>query len=170
MKYSTILKFLILCLYQFSCENRGNKHEPLENDIKISQVKDTMSKVPPITPAATITSETFKISAHLVYDDGSLSAFDILNDKSIALWNIVAGGGDAAKASESIQISLEGKLHDLNVTVKNGSNLIEHGNFGQYTRAYDFVVLKTGCEKVVITVNEKNNIIYNDTIQFHCGE
>jgi hypothetical protein len=65
-------------------------------DVKLTEVKHDSIKEPPVPPAPT----GLNVSAYLIYKDSTSSTFDVLNDKTIALWNTIIGAGDAGKPSE----------------------------------------------------------------------
>jgi len=111
-----------------------------------------------------------KVSAHLIYVDGTLSAFDVLNDKTIALWNIVAGGGDALKPSNKTKINLSGNTDSLNIIIKNGRRLVIDTTIIHFIKNVEYVIENTGCSEVFIKILRNKTPVYNDTIPFHCGE
>ena len=115
------------------------------------------------------TKAGFKVSAYLIYDDGTLSSFDVLNDKTIALWNVIAGGGDALKPSNNTKISFAGNLDSLNIKIKNGRKpVIDTILFSNSVVTY--TIKNTGCEEIYIGIVKNKKTIYKDTIPFHCGE
>lgn len=110
------------------------------------------------------------VSAYLIYNDGSLSAFDVLNNKTVALWNVVAGGGDALKPSEKTTIRLSGNLEDLNIQIRNGRNLAVDTTITHSDKEVEYVVNNTGCDEVSIDIVRGNKPVYSNAIPFHCGE
>ena len=132
-------------------------------DIKLSEVSN--EKQPPPPPPSGL-----KVSAHLVFDDSTVSSFDVLNDKSIALWNTIIGGGDATKPSNKVKVTLLGKLDSMNVKIYNGKKLVENENIRQFSGEYEFMISDVGCEEVAVLVSKQKKILFRDTIPFHCGE
>ena len=111
-----------------------------------------------------------KATAHLIYKDGALSKFDILNDKSVALWNVIAGGGEAEKSSDKVQLVLSGTMDSLSVFVKNGKKTeVDEKNV---TIAGDkiYKLNNTGCDDVIVDIQRNAVVKYRDTISFRCGE
>lgn len=113
-------------------------------------------------------SSALKVSAQLIYDDGSLADFDAF-DKTKALWNVVAAGGDAAKPSNSTKISLMGNLEGVNVLVRNGKKKVVDTVIAK-GGPVEYVISGTGCMEVYVTVTKSKKLLYNDTIPFRCGE
>src|SRR5262245_29964877 len=98
MKAFVSLWLFIVVLF-FGCRDRNadvNKETEINksHDTLTKPARDNVSGIPP--PKSDLI-----VSAYLIYNDGTLSTFDILNDKTVALWNVVAGGGDALKPSDS---------------------------------------------------------------------
>jgi hypothetical protein len=110
------------------------------------------------------------ISAHLIYEDGTLSSFDVLKDKSLALWNVTAGGGDAIKPSDSTKITFRGNLDSLTIKIKNGSRPAVDTFIVHLNKEIYYTIKETGCSEVYVDVTRKNKLFYRDTIPFHCGE
>lgn len=111
--------FLLFGLLFFSCN--GTTQVKVE-DVKLTEIKSDKAKDPPIPPAPT----GLKVSAFLIYKDSTTSTFDVLNDKTKALWNTIIGAGDAEKPSERTKIVLTGKLDGLKVTIYNGKRKVEN--------------------------------------------
>jgi hypothetical protein len=132
--------------------------------VTLSEIESVEEPVPPPPPSI------LKVSAHLIFDDSTESSFDVLNDKSIALWNTISGGGDATKPSNKVKITLLGKLDSINVKIYNGKKLAENENIKQFAGEYEFVIHDTGCEEVAVIVSQQKEVIFNETIPFHCGE
>jgi hypothetical protein len=128
------------------------------------QTKEQKNSVAPSFPAE------LKVSAYLIYQNGSNSDFDILNDKSIALWNTIIGGGDAEQASEKVLVKFTGQLDSLNVVVykaeKAGPTLKLPSSFSNY----EYVIHDTGCEELKIVVSKLDKEVYRGVIPFRCGE
>ena len=109
-----------------------------------------------------------KVSAHLIYEDGTLSSFDVLNNDTIALWNTIIGEGSAEKPSENTKISLAGDLQNVNLLIKSGKRSID--TTVSTGKQFDYVLKSTGCSEVYVTVRKDKKVLYNDTIPFQCGE
>lgn len=155
---SIILSVIFLLL---GCRDR-TKPNNIES-LKVYEHNDS------ITPKKN-KQHTLKVSAHLIYDDGTASSFDVLNDKSIALWNTIIGSGDALKPSSNTRINLLGNLDSLNLRIKNGNKLILDTIIFHSLKEFEYTIKNTGCEEVYVAVFKNKKNLYNDTIPFHCGE
>lgn len=133
------------------------------NDSSVKPVHDSL-----VRPSSS--RSYLKVSAYLIYDDGTLSTFDVLNDKSIALWNVIGGEGDALKPSSSTKVSLDGNLDSLSVKIKNGRKLVIDTIVMHFEKHLEYVVRKTGCAEVNVNVTRNKKLVLNDTIPFRCGE
>lgn len=159
MKFFLSLTPLILVLL-LNCKG---KNAPKTEYTQSNEAQQSMNK--------TSRQQTgLKISAHLIYDDGTISTFDVLNDKTIALWNVIAGGGDALKPSNSTKVNLNGNIDSINIKIKNGSKLIIDTAIIHLNGDAEYVIKNTGCSEVYINITKSKKVIYNDTIPFHCGE
>jgi hypothetical protein len=163
MTASKTLYIFIVGLLFFSCN--GTTQIKVE-DVKLTEVKDDKTKDPPIPQAPT----GLKVSAFLIYKDSTTSTFDVLNDKTIALWNTIIGAGDAEKPSERTKIVLTGKLDNLKVTIYNGKRKVESKQLPNFSGDFEFIINNTGCEEVKVTVTKFDKQIYKGTIPFRCGE
>lgn len=110
------------------------------------------------------------VSAYLIYNDGTLSSFDVLNNDTVMLWNAVAGGGDVLKPSHSTKFIVAGKIDSLDIKVKVGDELRFEKELRDTGNKFEFVVKGTGCALVSLNITKTNRLILNDTIDFHCGE
>ena len=119
MTATKYLYFLFFGLLLLSCN--GTTQVKVQ-DVKLTEVKNENSKEPLIPPAPT----GLKVSAYLIYKDSTTSTFDVLNDKTKALWNTIIGAGDAEKPSERTKLILSGKLDSLKVTIYNGKKKVEN--------------------------------------------
>jgi len=158
------LILLILCtVYVYGCKNKSKEKTP---DIKLVSIQQEESKhpVPPPPPPA------LNVSAYLIYDDGSVSDFDVLNDKSKALWNTIIGAGDAEKPSQKVKLIFRGAYDSINIKVKNGKKLVLNKKNLSFTGKLGFIIENTGCDEVFITVTKNKTTILQDDIPFHCGE
>jgi hypothetical protein len=157
-----ILAFLVGLLF-FSCN--GTTQVKVQ-DVKLTEVKSDKNQDPPIPPAPT----GLKVSAYLIYKDSTTSTFDVLNDKTIALWNTIIGAGDAVKPSERTKIILTGKLDNLKVTIYNGKRKVESKQLPSFSGDFEFIINNTGCEEVKVTVTRFDKQVYKGAIPFRCGE
>lgn len=163
MTASKHLYFLFFGLLLLSCNSTT---QVKVQDLKLTEVKNDNTKEPSIPPAPT----GLKVSAYLIYKDSTTSTFDVLNDKTKALWNTIIGAGDAEKPSERTKIVLTGKLDSLKVTIYNGKRKIENRKLPNFSGDYEFIINDTGCEKVKVIVTKLDKIVYQGTIPFRCGE
>jgi hypothetical protein len=160
--------FLLVALLPFSCKDKSaSDRKGIDaskgNDSVVKPVRDSIAK--PSLPRAYL-----KVSAHLIYNDGTLSTFDVLNDKSIVLWNVIAGEGDALKPSSSTKINLDGTIDSLNIRIKNGHKLEIDTIIIHVEKPLEYIINKTGCVEINVNVTRNKKLIYNDTIPFRCGE
>lgn len=72
----------------------------------------------------TTAPEGIKVSAYLVYKNGTISTFDVLNTRAV-LWNTIIGGGDAENTSEQTKVVLAGRLDSLEMTIYNGKGKVK---------------------------------------------
>jgi hypothetical protein len=127
-----------------------------------NDVRDTIA-------TASLPSAALKVTAHLIYKDGTLSAFDVLNDKSVGLWNTIIGAGDALQPSECTKLSLSGDPDSLHVKITNGHQFVVD-TMVVANKEWQYIINNTGCDKVYVHITKSNRVVYNDTIPFHCGE
>ena len=163
MTATKYLYFLFFGLLLLSCN--GTTQVKVQ-DVKLTEVKNENSKEPLIPPAPT----GLKVSAYLIYKDSTTSTFDVLNDKTKALWNTIIGAGDAEKPSERTKIVLTGKLDSLKVTIYNGKRKVENQKLPNFSGDYEFIINDTGCEEVKVIVTKLDKIVYQGKIPFKCGE
>jgi len=157
-------KNLIIILFGtllFSCS--GKKQVKFE-DVKLTEVKKEI-KAPLLT-----TPTELKVSAYLIFTDNTFSTFDVLNDKTITLWNTIIGEGDALKDSNKTLIKLTGNFDGLKVTVYNGKKKVINQNLSNVNGKWEFEIHDTGCEKVKVIVTKLDKVVYQGTIPFTCGE
>ncbi len=151
---ATLIGFLTL-----ACAEKSKR-------IVISDVSFENVKAEEVPEAPT----TLQISAYLVFDDQTISSVDILNDKTITLWNTIIGAGDAIKPSHSIKIILKGKHDNLNIKVINGKKTVINQKIVPLNDSTEFIVRNTGCEKVKVIISKNAKPIYENSIPFECGE
>lgn len=144
----------------FKCKS---KSEAKQNDSKNT---DTITNV----VKSSRPQSALKVSAYLIYDDGTFSTFDVLNDKTIALWNTIIGSGDALKPSNSTKVNLSGNLDSLSIKIKNGNKLVVDTIILHSNKDVKYIIKNTGCDEVYVNVTKNKKVVYNDTIPFHCGE
>ena len=145
----------------FSCS--GKKQVKVE-DVKLKEVKKEIKA--PLLPTPT----ELKVSAYLIFTDSTFSTFDVLNDKTITLWNTIIGEGDALKPSNKTEIKLTGTFDGIKVIVYNGKQKVINQNLSNVTGSWEFVIHDTGCKKVKVVVTKLDKVVYQGTIPFTCGE
>lgn len=160
--YKNILPFFVGLLF-FSCN--GATQDKVQ-DLKLTEVKSDKTQDPPVPPAPT----ELKVSAYLIYKDSTTSTFDVLNDRTIALWNTIIGAGDAVKPSERTKIIVTGKLDNLKVTIYNGKRNVESKQLPNFSGDFEFIINNTGCEEVKVIVTKLDKEVYKGAIPFKCGE
>ena len=161
MTRPNILRQLIIGLLFLGC---NSKTEMKVQKVQLTPVdKNYDVPIPPAPPS-------LKVSAYLIYDDGSVSSFDALNDKTKALWNVIIGAGDAEKSSTSTKIKLTGQLDGLRIKIINGKKKVVDQNLPNFSGDHEFIIKNTGCEVVKIYVTKKDKLVFKNDIDFHCGE
>jgi hypothetical protein len=156
-----VLRHLSIVLLLLGCNtNTAVKVE------KVEVTKVDKEREVPIPPAPTGLS----VSAYLVYADSSISTFDVLNDKTKALWNTIIGAGDAGQPSTSTKIKLTGQLYSLRVIIFNGRRKVIDEKLPNFSGDYDFILKDTGCEEVKVNVTKRGISLFKGDIPFHCGE
>ena len=145
------------------------------NDTSTQPAKDTtvdsIKHVAGVIPAPPFAPpQDLKVKARLVYADGTLSKFDVLNDKSVALWNVIIGGGDAEQHSDKVKLILSGSFDSLSVVVKNGKKVAINEKNVTVSGDKIYQLSNTGCEEVIVDIQRNAVVKYHDTIPFRCGE
>lgn len=123
-----------------------------------------------IVAADTLSHTPLQVAALLVYKDGSLSSFDVLNDKTKALWNVIIGEGDAEKPSEQVKILITGSADSIDIVVKQSKKKVLNKTMLAIRDSVSFIIDNTGCDEVFVTVSKQKAILYKGKIEFHCGE
>jgi hypothetical protein len=165
MKYKYYL-ILFLLSFSFSC-----KHDMKVEKVKLEVVvEESLPEPPPPPPPQSVQDTAVSVKAHLVYKDGSMSSFDVLNDKSIALWNTIIGGGDAEKPSEKLAVILTGNLKNLHINITKRDKRVLNKDINIATRSQKFIINDTGCDIVKVEVSKDKKIIFKDEVPFRCGE
>ena len=154
------LAALMIALAFFIACNSGEPTSPSGEPTK--EVADTSQ--------SSTANTDLKVAAYLVYEDGSLSNFDVLNNDTIALWNTIIGEGNAGKPSTSTKINLHGDLQDLHILIRNGEVKAIDSTISKPAKEINYVIKNTGCDEVYVRIRKKSKVLYNDTIPFQCGE
>ena len=170
----------LFCLAVLYClvSATGCNQKPASSDQKVTaSLPDTTTTVTPLPaqPVTAVAADTsshssLKVAAFLVYKDGSLSSFDVLNDKTKALWNVVIGEGDAEKPSEQVKILLAGSADSLDIVIKQHKKKVLDKTMLAFRDSVSFIIDNTGCNEIFVTVSKQKAIQYKGTIEFHCGE
>ncbi len=188
MRYTSLLLLLTSVLY-FSCKDKGEKVAKIQDSIDkarhdsiVKHAVDSIGKhaidsmLKPlhgsiVKPTRDSTSQfpaqaNLTVTAHLIYNDGSLSTFDVLNDENISLWNTIIGEGGAVKPSTSTKICLDGRLDSLNIKIKNGHKLVIDTATIQSDKHLEFVINNTGCQFVEINVTRTKKHVSRSYCKF----
>lgn len=104
------------------------------------------------------------MAAFLVFDDESYSSFDVLNNKTIALWNTIIGSGDAKKPSNKTSIRLAGQLDSLHIKIFNGKKFVIDHIVDHLIGVHEFIVNDTGCEALKIVAFRKENFLFEGEV------
>jgi hypothetical protein len=164
MTGSEISYKILIGLLLFALQSKSQIAIKIDS-ITLTDVKVGSKHVPPALPTE------LKVSAYLIFDDKSVSSFDVLNNKTIALWNtVVAGGGDVLKPSHQTKVVLSGRLDSLRVKILNGKRKVVDQVQQNFVGESEFIINNTGCEEVKVIVTKKDKIIYQNKIPFKCGE
>ena len=157
------LKKIIVIFLIVACNERSK--------VKVAQTRSTKIKDSADAPSVkSHLSQSLRVTARLIYNDGSMSSFDILNDKSVALWNTISGGGDAIRPSSKVKLILNGYVEDLNVRIRVGQHPVIEKRLSNFVGEIETVIKHTGCEEVQIDAFGHDKILFKGTIPFHCGE
>ena len=148
--------FMILALAFAGCNTNSTADQPTQPAADTSQ---------------SATTPELNVSARLIFEDGSLSTFDVLqNNDTIALWNTIIGEGSAMKPSNSTKLDIAGDLQQLNLVIKNGEEKPFDSTITTTAKQFSYVIKNTGCSEVYVTISKNKRVLYNDTIPFQCGE
>jgi hypothetical protein len=169
MKGITLLSFISLSLFS-ACESGSGAKQPIVQQtavqppvIQQAEVKsaDTILPAPP-RPDDHL---PFKVNAYLIYKDGSISDFDIINERNTDLWNIII----AEKPSNRTLVHLTGKLDSLDIKLSSNYK-IATDSIRKSDEDIKYYLRDTGCEEVYIRILKNKEVVYKDTIFFRCGE
>ncbi len=124
-----------------------------------------------------------KLMGFLMFEDGSISDFNVINNNDIALWNTIIGEGSATKSSKKTKFKIsipkkteynkiEISVQDENVKLLYRSEIL---NASSNALTKEFVINDTGCSKLEINVTQffpEGNVklIQAGNINFECGE
>ena len=151
----------VVCYFVYGC---SNPDRVVVKDVAIEEVEEDSVNEPPPPPPV------LKVAAYLLYKDNTASKFDVLNDKSKALWNTIIGEGDAEKPSEKIKLVITGTVDSIHLMVKNGKKLVLDKKNLVLAGNMEFVIRDTGCEDVAVTIFRNTKTLLKDTIAMRCGE
>jgi|GEM_PF-5370190 len=105
-----------------------------------------------------------EVHAYLIYDDGTLSDFDVV-DYDGTLQNVKTAG-ENAKASSKTKLVINGS-GNCQLTVLNGDDIVID-DIINIEQAAEYEIIDTGCQKITITVMQGGNVVYQGTIPFEC--
>lgn len=114
-------------------------------------------------------NEQLRVSAFLIYNDGTLSEFDILREPEGSLWNVYMSEEDR-KPSEKTRIFISGNLSNVFLEIKIDDIVKFSKNGIRLNEEFEVDIEGTGCGVLSIQVKENGNQIYGDEIVFGCGE
>ena len=159
----TLIIIVLSIAYGYGCKNKPKTKVSEVKLVSIEQVDNNNPVSPPLP-------SVLKVSAYLIYNDGSISDFDVLNDKSKAFWNTIIGAGDAEKPSEKVKLVLWGAYDSINIKVKNGKKSALNKKNITLNGKLEFVIQNTGCDEVIVTITKNKATIFHNSIPFRCGE
>lgn len=159
---------LLAALFIVACNPKTETEVKL---VTLEQI-DTAPEPPPPPPPSlpSVSSSDVSVKAHLIYNDGSISSFDVLNDKSIALWNTTIGAGDAEKPSDKLSIVVSGKPGNLHLNIRKGDKPVVNKDIKLSKSPHKFIIEDTGCETVEVEVLKNDKVIFYNIVPFMCGE
>jgi hypothetical protein len=114
-------------------------------------------------------NDPYSISAYLVYDDGTTSDLNLIDNNQVSLWNTIIGEGSAGKPSHKTKIEIEGKAPDIKLIVYQNKVKVFEKNFILYGTK-TFAIDDTGCQSLDIQLIENGNVVLTKTINYKCGE
>ncbi|MDX1903080.1 MAG: hypothetical protein SFU27_02880 [Thermonemataceae bacterium] len=113
--------------------------------------------------------KSLQVSAYLIYRSGKLSSFDVLNDKSISLWNTIIGEGAAEDWSNQTKIVLTGSAKNVSLVVSNGGKIVLNKKGLNVANKAEFIIKNTGCQELIVKVKSEDTN-YIGKVPFNCGE
>lgn len=114
-------------------------------------------------------AQEIKMSAYLIYEDGSLSSFNLIDNQSISLWNTIIGEGAAEKPSQKVLLQLEGESEATQLRVYQQDVLQGQQTFN-LQGLQEFTITDTGCKVVRIELLKEGKVFMQKEILFECGE
>lgn len=170
--YSTLLLLFVAFI---SCNsNRRQKKEGViteTSDTVNSEEKEELPPPPPLPPPPQTIFMGFH--AQMIYDDGTLSSFDVFSDKTTkALWNVIIGEGDAEKPSNKTRLLFTSgnRVDSLSLVVTRGKDTVLTKKNLVIKDSVVYVINHTGCETVVVDIKRNGQNVYLGTIDYRCGE
>jgi hypothetical protein len=161
MKQTFLLGFLIIA----SCVKQG------VDQAEVSETNDDENaELSGIATSTHASTDSVEVSAFLIYEDGQISEFDILNDKSVALWNVIIGDGSAERSSNKTKIVIRGRINDVDILIRNNDLPPIEKKAVDIMGELEIVVSETGCSPVDIVVAKQGKDLYRGVIPFGCGE
>jgi hypothetical protein len=114
-------------------------------------------------------SDELKVSAYLVYEDATLSSFNLIQNDTISLYDIEHGGGSAEKPSTQAKIILKGKSSNTLVKIMAGTETVVNKRLTIDSKA-EILLSNIGCETITISVGDSpiNSEFYS--IPFKCRD
>jgi uncharacterized membrane protein len=119
-------------------------------------------------------NENFKIQANLIFDDGTLSDFNLIDNSNIALWNTIIGEGSAGKPSNKTKFSVTIPQKNSNIeiiVVAAGKTIYNSGKIDtslkEIVKKFE---VKTGCDELTISIKQNGKELMKKQISFQCGE
>jgi len=144
MKKILQLKIIFITTLFIACKSSPESDEP----VTTTTVTESISQPEPPPPP-------LKVSAYLIYDDSTISSFDVLNDKTIALWNTIIGADDAEKPSQNVRVDLTGYLDSIDIRIRNDKQLVVNKRNQILRNKLSYTIKNTGCDLVFVDVLKK---------------
>jgi hypothetical protein len=117
-----------------------------------------------------LADETVDMEAYLMYEDGSKSDINLIDNKTVVLWNTIIGEGDAGKPSKKVLLVLRGNQNNLNLKVSDTEGLKLTENNFVLAEEKQFTIDNTGCSHIIIQLTDGQGMNLQKEILFECGE
>jgi hypothetical protein len=119
---------------------------------------------------------SYRISAYLVYKDGSVADFDLIDNKVILLMNTPIGEGSSGKPSEKtkIVVTRKGPIDKKVKLVVKWDTLVycdkPISSIPGDASKKEIIIDNTGCAPLTVEIAKGDSVLLGKEIPFQCGE